>query len=380
LVRGALGVMRGRSWLAKGSVIVAAGALAVGAGIALGDPKPDALGAEPAPIEVQAEPIAAFDKLDPQKARFGKLTWRGGLVLTSPSPNFGGWSGLAVGADGTRLIAVSDAGAWLSGTLVYDDGKPKGIRAARLGPLLAHPGEALTHANDRDAEGISLAEGTPAKGRALISFERNHRMGWFDVDEDGFSPVRGFVAPPAEMKRAKGNQGLESVATLRGGPYKGAVIAIAEQLFDRAGNHTGWIWINGKPEPFHLVNGDGFDITDAAALPDGGLLVLERRFRASDGVATRLRLVKRDELRPGALVKGEILFDAGMNQEIDNMEGLAVHAGADGATIVTIISDDNFNRTLQRTLLLQFALDADGLARADARPARRSRARAVCRR
>jgi hypothetical protein len=62
------------------------------------------------------------------------------------------------------------------------------------------------------------------------------------------------------------------------------------------------------------------------------------------------------------------------------MEGLAVHAGADGATIVTIISDDNFNRTLQRTLLLQFALDADGLARADARPARRSRARAVCRR
>ena len=46
------------------------------------------------------------------------------------------------------------------------------------------------------------------------------------------------------------------------------------------------------------------------------------------------------------------------------MEGLAVHAGAGRQIIVTMISDDNFNHLLQRTLLLQFAIDGGDLARA----------------
>ncbi len=133
-------------------------------------------------------------------------------------------------------------------------------------------------------------------------------------------------------------------------------------LPDGAGNHTGWIWVNGKAQEFHLSNAGDYDITDAAALPDGSLLVLERRFRWSEGVKTRLRLIRRHELRPGALIDGETLLDATMNQEIDNMEGLAVHTGAGGEIIVTMISDDNFNQALQRTLLLQFALDGVDLA------------------
>jgi hypothetical protein len=47
------------------------------------------------------------------------------------------------------------------------------------------------------------------------------------------------------------------------------------------------------------------------------------------------------------------------------MEGLAVHAGAGGQIIVTMISDDNFNHVLQRTLLLQFAIEGSDLARAE---------------
>ena len=38
------------------------------------------------------------------------------------------------------------------------------------------------------------------------------------------------------------------------------------------------------------------------------------------------------------------------------MEGLAAHTDAKGATVLTLISDDNFNSYLQRTILLQFAL------------------------
>ena len=38
------------------------------------------------------------------------------------------------------------------------------------------------------------------------------------------------------------------------------------------------------------------------------------------------------------------------------MEGLAVHRGPAGETILTLISDDNFNRLAQRTVFLQFTL------------------------
>ena len=44
-----------------------------------------------------------------------------------------------------------------------------------------------------------------------------------------------------------------------------------------------------------------------------------------------------------------------MPAEIDNMEALGVHRDGAGRTILTVMSDDNFN-PLQRTLLLQFAL------------------------
>ena len=42
------------------------------------------------------------------------------------------------------------------------------------------------------------------------------------------------------------------------------------------------------------------------------------------------------------------------------MEGLAVHRGAGGETVLSMISDDNFNHLLQRTLFLQFTLIEEG--------------------
>ncbi|MEE8297666.1 MAG: hypothetical protein V3R26_07545, partial [Hyphomicrobium sp.] len=87
------------SWL-RPSVGVKRAALTTGAAIVLAAPFALANN-KPAPpsktlteIEVRATPIAAFDKENPAATRFGKLTWRGGLVLSSATPSFGGWSGL----------------------------------------------------------------------------------------------------------------------------------------------------------------------------------------------------------------------------------------------------------------------------------------------
>ena len=69
----------------------------------------------------------------------------------------------------------------------------------------------------------------------------------------------------------------------------------------------------------------------------------------------RIRRVPLADVKPGATIDGPVLIEADMGYQIDNMEGLSVHRAADGALVLTLISDDNFS-FIQRTLLLQFTL------------------------
>ncbi len=337
--------------------------LAAGAGIAFGGTKPSTEGLEISQITVDARPIAGFDRADRAERQFGKLTWRGGLVLTSPSKYFGGWSGFTVDPDGKGFFAVSDAGTWMSGALTYDDkGLPSGMSGVRLGAIQSKDGDPLSRKGDRDAEGLTLISGTPEKGSAYISFERRHRISRYAIDAGVLSPAKGKVWLPKSARKMPGNGGFEAIAVLREGRNKGKLVAFSESLRDGDGNYVGWIWDStDRPRKFYLTNDGDYDITDAAPLPDGGLLVLERRFRLSEGVRMRLRHVHARQLRPRAVIDADILVAAGGGREIDNMEGLATHVAPNGETIVTMISDDNFNHGLQRTLLLQFAIGAGDL-------------------
>jgi hypothetical protein len=53
-----------------------------------------------------------------------------------------------------------------------------------------------------------------------------------------------------------------------------------------------------------------------------------------------------------------------MSYEIDNMESVAAQTNSRGETIITLLSDNNFNSFIQRTILLQFALTGDSTASA----------------
>jgi hypothetical protein len=141
----------------------------------------------------------------------------------------------------------------------------------------------------------------------------------------------------------------------KGLPLAGTLIAISERGLDKAGNTIGFLIGGASPGNFAVRRSSNFDITDAALLPGGDVLLLERRFSWSSGLAVRMRRVALGEIKPGAVVDGPILFDVDLGYEIDNMEGLSVHRSAGGETILTLISDDNFS-ALQRTLLLQFTL------------------------
>jgi hypothetical protein len=318
-------------------------------------------------LDVAAQRIEAFEKTQPSRRRFGRLEFRGGLVLTSEHKDFGGLSDLVVAPDGSRLLAISDAGSWLSADIVYEGTRPAGLRSARLGKIPSTKGGLLNRKRDHDAESMALLDGNLTRGTVLIGFERNTRIARFPI-RDGIieAPVGSLKIAP-DMRRMKSNKGFEALAVLQGGPHKGAVLAFAERLPDGNGHHTGWIWIKGEPRRLAVRDIGEFDLTSVASFGNGDIVLLERRFRWSEGVKMRMRHIKAEDIAPGAVIEGETLVEADMGFEIDNMEGIAISKGPQGETVLTLISDDNFNRFLQRTILLQFTLHADGTSAAKAK-------------
>lgn len=317
-----------------------------------GPPPPD----DVRQIEVTARRITTFQRGFLGGHRFGPLEFRGGLVLSASVKAFGGWSGIVMETDGKHFLAVSDEGAWMTAELGYDGTAPAGIRKARLGPIRGLKGRPLDRKRDLDAESVTLLEGNLTRGTALIGFERNHRIGRFPVVDGVVQMPTGYLKLPPEARRMRTNKSFEAVTVMQGGRYKGAPIAFSERFPDPTLKHHGWIWIGDDPRPLFVTDIDDFELTDAVSLTDGSLILLERRFRWTEGVKMRLRRFAAGEVRPGATLQGEVLLAADMSYEIDNMEGLAAHRNAAGETILTLISDDNFNHFLQRTILLQFAL------------------------
>jgi hypothetical protein len=309
--------------------------------------------ARPAAIEkikVSARRFADFEVREPQRRLFGPLLFRGGLTLHSRFPHFGGFSSLRVHDDGTFLSA-SDRAWWLSGRIVYDGTAPAGIADAAMAPMLGPDGRTLAARGWFDTE--SLAEDG---GTLYVGVERVHEIVRFDYGRDGFTARPEPLVLPPEIKALPRNQGLEALVVVPTGlPLAGTLIAISERGLDAAGNILGFLLGGPAPGSFNVRRSGDFDITDAAITPAGDLLILERRFALPAGPGMRIRRVPLAAVRPAALVDGEILVEADLGYEIDNMEGLSVHRAPDGAVVLSLISDDNF-RAIERTLLLQFEL------------------------
>jgi hypothetical protein len=308
-----------------------------------------ALTAAAEPIEVTAHRIDNF-AVASSESRFGQLEFLGGLDLVSRDRRFIGLSGIEVTRDGGTAFMVSDEGWFVRARLLYEDGRLAGIADVDLTPIF--PGRP-TDKDETDAEDIALDPARP--GEALVVFERRPTpLIRFRLSEDGLRDPRFVDVPPAAL-RLPYNRSLESVAFLpEQSPWPGRVLIIAERPPRGAGDRIP-AWILGVGD-LSVVRHDGFDITSARFLPDGDLMLLERRYVPGRGVSMRLRRIAGEAVRPGASLDGEVLLDAGMLHQIDNMEGLAVHVDEDGRTVLTLVSDDN-GGILQRTLILQFALE-----------------------
>lgn len=305
----------------------------------------------PARIEVRAKPIETFQPADPTRTRFGALTFRGGLELSSPYPEFGGISAIRVAADGQSFLAVSDKGRWLRGSITYDGNKPTGIVDAEMAPVLGPDGKPLAARGWYDTESIAQDGGT-----VWLGIERVNRIVRFDIGARGLLARGQPIAVPPGIGKLPNNKGLEClVFAEKGLPLAGTLIAVSERGLDADGNIKGFLIGGPSAGEFAVKRIGDFDISDCAVTPAGDLLLLERSYSRWRGVAMRIRRIALTEVKPGATIDGPALIEADMGYQIDNMEGLSVHRAASGELVLTLISDDNF-ALYQRTLLLQFTL------------------------
>ena len=188
--------------------------------------------------------------------------------------------------------------------------------------------------------------------RAWIGFERHNSL--WRYDRSGWRA--NSRATPRAMRKWHANAGSEGMARLADGRF----------LVFSEGNK------GERDTPLLLFSGDpaesstevltlryrppaGYRITDTAGLPDGRIVMLNRRFSIFEGMTAKLTIAAPPtSLKEGVVLEGKEIADLRAPVAIDNMEALSVTRER-GRTILWIASDDNFS-PLQRTLLLKFAL------------------------
>ncbi|WP_370676563.1 esterase-like activity of phytase family protein [Pleomorphomonas sp. PLEO] len=308
---------------------------------------------------VTARPLPAFSIAEPARVRFGQLDYVGGFEVKADRREVGGLSGLVISGAGRSFLSLSDDGFMVQAKIERDArGKPTGLSSASIRRLQTQKGSLPRDKVLSDTESIDVYADENGRPFGVVSFEQRPTVMVGPLGADGFVGSLVAIDLPKDVRRLQPNRGLESVAALPAGNSLGGRFIILAEEAERGAtteNQPGWV-IGGKaPVAFRVRRSAGYDLTDAKVGPDGRLYVLERTFSFLAGVRCRIRAFRLSDIRPGALIDGDVLFEASMSEEIDNMEGLSVWKMASGETRISLISDDN-HAFIERTLYLEFRL------------------------
>ncbi|WP_313522192.1 esterase-like activity of phytase family protein [Shinella sp.] len=333
----------------NGSLLQGLSLLAIGAALSL--PPASTAVAESIDLPVSSRAFSEF-AIGSDKRVFGKLEFLGGLSYSSTNPLLGAVSAIRFREDHQTFVAVLDTGHWLTGRVERDaGGKLSGLADLKVRSMFNSAGQDENVKYQMDGEGLAIG-----KGEVFASYEVFHRIDAYP--DPGFmeaAPSRTLPLPfPRNEMRS--NRGMEALAmSPEAGPLGATLVAVTERSLDADGNVLAAVLDGPLKGTFAVKRNDPWDITDGAFLPNGDLLLLERRFRLSDGVGMRIRRIDGTKIRPGAVVDGEVLIDADLSHQIDNMEGLDVVTMAQDDIRLIVVSDDNHS-ILQRNLMLEFRL------------------------
>lgn len=306
--------------------------------------KPEPFGAGPLLVMARALPL---NSADPAQRDLGRLHYLGGWQLSSRHHGFGGISSLLAEPDG-QILALSDSGTLMG----FHIGPDKADRRPFIAPLPIRPQD-----RDRpwwawDSEAMTR---DPATQRYWVGFELQQMICRYSP---GFARVEACRTWP-EIEAWPETGSIETLARLPDGRF----LVIAEMGMTADGSHDTLLFAGDPAEgataaPLHLryVPPRGFRPTDAVALDDRHLLVLNRRLTLQELFTATLAIIELPARpRPGDRLKARTLARLAPPLLADNFEGLAVTQEG-GRRIVWMASDDN-HEFFQRTLLLKFALD-----------------------
>lgn len=260
------------------------------------------------------------------------------FVWRESDPDFGGFSGLELSADGSRYWALSDRGTIRWGSVERSgQGSIRALTTAGTARLQDSKGRKLQPGYLGDAEGLAI----DAQGRIFVSFEGLDRIARYDDPDRPAS----LVPPAGFFKALRRNSGLEALAVTPSGD----LLTMPEAWSRDDPGFPVWRLRDGAwSNPFDLPRDEDWAPVGADVGPDGKLYVLERDFRGLLGFSSRVR---RYAMSDDALGPPELLIQS-VPLQYDNLEGIAVWQDAQGIRI-TLISDDNF-LFVQRSELVEF--------------------------
>jgi len=281
----------------------------------------------------------------PKALVFGRLRFITGFSLSSSDRRFGGLSGIWVSSHEMLLHAISDRGHWITAHMHHDrDGKLTGFDEWEIHPMLGIDGSPLMGPMS-DAEALTQDK----DGTLLVSFERHHRIWRYRPPPDHLISPATLAAVPRELEDAPSNSGLEALTVLD----DGSLLAITEDFRNADESVKAWVMGGEGFYPLSYLPSFEFDPTDAATLPNGDVLVLERRFSWLSWFSIKIKRIVKDSIKPNAVIVGDEIAELRSHFPLDNFEALAVRQDGEGRIFVYLASDDNFS-SFQKTLFFQF--------------------------
>ncbi|SEH14678.1 hypothetical protein SAMN05428974_1246 [Sphingopyxis sp. YR583] len=285
--------------------------------------------------EASAHPLAF-----PPASR-GAMRFVRGWRLVSPHSRFGGFSALAHIGQGQFLL-VGDNG--YSTRLSLDSrGAVSSVRIRALPTVDGRP--ARKSMADTEAMFVDAAS-----GKVWLALEGVNQIWRLDADLSKIEARRKLPEP-----RWPTNRGPEAMARLA----DGRTVVFSEDADDDPRGREALIYTGDPAAPgpapvrfFYDSGGRGL-ISDAAALPDGRILLVHRRLGFDPVFTTIIAIVDPADIKKDAVVRSRTIGRV-PRPLAENYEGAAISVEK-GRTWLWLVADNNFN-VWQRSLLLQFEL------------------------
>ena len=271
----------------------------------------------------------------------GPMRFVRGWHLVSPHSRFGGFSALAHTAPGQFLL-VGDNG--YSTRLSLDSrGAVSSVRVRALPTIDGRP----ARKSMADVEAMFVEA---ASGKVWLALEGINQIWRLDADLSKIESRRKLPQP-----RWPKNSGPEAMARLA----DGRTVIFSENADDDPRGREALIYTGDPAAPgpapirfFYDSAGRG-RISDAAALPDGRILLVHRRLGFDPVFTTVIAIVDPADIKKDAVVRSRTIGRV-PRPLAENYEGAAISV-EEGRTWLWLVADDNFN-VWQRSLLLQFEL------------------------